>query len=125
MRKITVILLILALMITSGCSGKQALAEPTVNPSITYTKGRFIETNPPAMEGLITDVTKETITIKIEDKEYTLTLSERAKEEIVIFREKYDTHVQKGAFMQIKYDQNGDEYIAKNLLFLESNFYVG
>lgn len=125
MKKLTVFLLILSLVFVWGCVDIQPTAEPTANPSITYTKGRFIDTNPPTMEGLITEVTDDTITIKIEDTDYKLTLSERAKEEIEIYRDKHDLHVQKGAFMQIKYDQEGDEYIAKNLLFLESNFYVG
>ena len=92
-----------------------------LNPSITHPEGQFLDGNPPRMEGLCVALDKNTITLKVLDEEYKLKLSERTKEEIKIYKDKYNTPVSVGSFLQIPYEKTNDEYTALNILFVQSN----
>ena len=125
MKKTIITVGLISVLLLSGCAkNKDNNSYDPDAPHIQYTEGQFYDTNPPIMEGAVTAIDAETITIKIKGKEYTLTLSDRAKEEIVIFRDKYDKHIKVGTFMQIKYEEKDGGYIANNLLFLKGNIQV-
>ncbi|MBR2499601.1 MAG: hypothetical protein IKB60_00825 [Clostridia bacterium] len=120
-------LLIFTFIITgllSGCSNQTPIEPeptPTISPSITKPQGVFYETTPPMLDGLVTELTDDTITVTIEDVPYELKLSKRAKEEIKIYKNKYDTPVSVGSFMQIKYEETKEGMIANNLAFVKVN----
>ena len=120
MKKI-LIFAFLALFLLSGCSKDKAAEDA---PSIRYTGGQFYNTTPPIMEGMVKDFDENTITLIIKDEEYPVSLSERAKEEIQIFRDKYGRLIEKGTFLQIKYEMQGKNYIANHISFLEGNLQV-
>jgi len=126
-KKIFILSIITAILLT-GCScnsnsenSASPETTPTLSPLITTPEGQFLDTNPPRMEGLVISLDNDTITLKIQDTEYVLTLSERAKEEIEIYKTKFETPVQVGSFLQIPYEEADGGYIAKNILFVESN----
>lgn len=119
--KKTLIFALLALMLLSGCSKDKTTDDA---PSIRYTGGQFYDTTPPIMEGMVKTFDENTITLIIKDQEYPVSLSERAKEEVVIFRDKYAKFLKKGVFLQIKYEMVGNEYVANHISFLEGNLQV-
>ena len=120
MKKILIAGLITVLLL-SGCSGSNKNSNEL---TIQYTEGQFYDTTPPIMEGAVTSFDDETITIKIKGEDYTVTLSDRAKEEIQIFKEKYNKKIKVGTFLQIKYEMVGEKYIANSILFLKGNLQV-
>ena len=123
MKKFLIFILII-IGLLSGCSTQEAKAPeptPTIPPTVTKTQGVFYETTPPMLEGLVTELTKDTITVTIEDMPYELKLSKRAKEEIKIYKKKFDTPVRVGSFMQIKYEETKEGMIANNLAFVQMN----
>ncbi len=122
MKKLLILTTIITLL--SGCSGspaKESSSAPTLSPSITNPQGVIYDIDPPMLDGLVTELTKDTITVTIEDEQMELKLSRRAKEEIKIYKEKYDTPVEVGSFMQIKYEETEDGFVANNLAFVKVN----
>ena len=132
----SLVIFIFACGLLAGCRAKTPSATPTATPqaaestpsfnpedaNISKTEGQFHDTNPPSMEGPVVALDNETITLKILGREYKLTLSQRAKEEIEIFRDKHSTPVEVGSYLQISYEKTEDGgYIAYNLRFVKSN----
>ena len=131
-----IILCIFAIGLIAGCREKTETSptpshipetpkptlSATIETNITKTEGQFNDTNPPSMEGPVVALDEESITLKILGREYKITLSERAKEEIKIYRDKIGTPVEIGSYMQIPYKKTDDGgYIAYNLRFVKSN----
>lgn len=125
MKKTIITIGLISVLLLSGCSKPQdnKTDDPDA-PHIQYTEGQFYDTNPPIMEGAVTEIDADTITLKIKGQEYSLSLSDRAKEEIEIFSEKYDKHIKVGTFLQIKYEEKDGNYIANNIMFLKGNLQV-
>ncbi|MBE7039057.1 MAG: hypothetical protein E7404_09180 [Ruminococcaceae bacterium] len=117
MKKILIAWLVIVLLL-SGCSGENNKKNES---NIQYTEGQFYDTSPPIMEGAVTDFDDETITLRIKGEDYTVILSDRAKEEIQIFKDKHNKIIKVGTLLQIKYEMLGEKYVANNILFLKRN----
>lgn len=134
----TLVLYLLSCTMFTGCQSKKPSAPPsspkndvtqesstpneTNETNITKTEGQFIDAEPPIMEGTVVAMDDETITLKVLGRDYKLNLSKRAKEEIVIFKDKYNKTVEIGSYLQIPYEKTNDgEYIAQNIRFVKSN----
>ena len=126
MKKIFLMTAICIMCFLSGCSNSDYSTTPagptaTVPPGITKPKGAMYDSNPPMMEGIVTSLTKDKIIISVEGKNWDFYLSDRAKEELGIYKEKFETPIVPGSFIQIKYEKLANGLTANNISFVTAN----
>lgn len=123
MKKTFLIISLIIICLLSGCKDSDQYSAPagptpTIPPGITKTKGVRYDT---LMEGVVTKITKEKIFVSVEGKNWEFTLSDRAKEEMKIYDEKYNTPVVHGSYIQVKYEKLATGLIANNISFVTAN----
>lgn len=94
----------------------------TISPKITHPEGRVIESNPPGVEGMVTELTDKNIKVKVLDEIWSFSLSENAVREIGIFnKDENNKRIVSGTFVIVNYEEKDTEKVAQKIEILISN----
>lgn len=105
---LSMLLLPLLMFALSACGGqKKAEAEATLPPGITNPEGGVTSTDPKAVEGRVTKITDNAITLKVQGVEWNLALTEHTKWEAERFAE-LEMPIVKGSFLLVYYEETED-----------------
>lgn len=107
MNKIVLFLCALALCLPLGGCGGGMGAEATLPPGITKPEGGIVSTNPKIVEGRITRLTEDEISLSVQGVEWRMELADEAQAMLARYKE-LEVDIRKGTFVMAYYEEDDD-----------------
>ncbi|MBE7022387.1 MAG: hypothetical protein E7414_04145 [Ruminococcaceae bacterium] len=107
MNKIMMFICVLGLCLPlGGCRGSMG-AEATLPPGITKPEGGIVSTNPKIVEGRITRLTDDEISLNVQGVTWNMELSDEAQGMLARYKE-LKVDIRKGTFVMAYYEEEND-----------------